>query len=131
MLPDGHHVRAEPALDLAAVCRDDFEHRLPKILLKTVARAITKEAARKAADKKGEGWGLLVNLFGAATEQADTRSCLLLPARIDVARVTIPPGPNRVVVRYLDAAGKVVDEQSLQLTCRDGRTEFAQFRSFR
>lgn len=131
VLPDGRRIPAEPALDLAAVCRDDFEHRLPKILLKSVARAITKEAARKSADKKGEGWGLLVNLFGAATEQADTRSCLLFPARIDVARVTIPPGPNRIVVRYLDAAGQVVDEQSLQLTCREGRTEFAQFRSFR
>lgn len=131
VLPDGRRIPAEPALDLAAVCREDFDHRLPKILLKSVARAIAKESARKAADKKGDGWGLLVNIFGAVTEQADTRSWLLLPARIDVARVSIPPGPTRVVVRYLDDAGRVVDEQSLQLTCRDGRTEFAQFRSFR
>lgn len=129
--PDGTRLAAEPALNLDAVCRSDFEARLPSIFMKTVARAIAKELARKAADKKGEGWGLLVNLIGAATEAADTRSWTFLPSRIDLARLTLPPGPATLTVRFLDASGRAVDEQRVQLEVHPGRTEFVHFRSFR
>ena len=95
ILPDGSVVRADRALNLAAVSRDDFGRRMPGILLKTVARAVAKELARKGAKREGEVLGWVVNAINLATEQADTRSWFLLPGRIDVAKAYLPPGSRR------------------------------------
>jgi len=130
-LPDGRVVQAQPMLNLDAVCRDDFNGRLPGILLKTVARAIAKELVRKGAEKQGEGLGILVNLLGAAFESADTRSWTFLPSRIDMACFEAPPGTTSFHVRFLDAAERLVDEQSVSLVTRSDTMELLHFRTYR
>ena len=36
--------------------------------------------------------GLILSIIGAATEQADLRAWLTLPAQIQMARLQVPPG---------------------------------------
>ncbi|MFO8183885.1 MAG: hypothetical protein R6U39_06890, partial [Candidatus Aegiribacteria sp.] len=42
--------------------------------------------------------GFMLSLFGAATEEADLRAWLTLPASIYVARLSLPAGENPVEV---------------------------------
>jgi hypothetical protein len=59
----------------------------------------------------------MVGLLGAvavqvaayATERADTRSWLTLPANIQLARLSLPPGSYTVKAELLDSAGVVVN----------------------
>jgi hypothetical protein len=128
---DGRPVTAVPALNLDAVCRDDFNGRLSGMFIKTIARLIAKESARKEAAKKNEAAGYLLNLIGAATEQADTRSWSFLPSRIDFVRLPVRTGRTTLGVRFYDAADRIVEEQSVTFEVHPGRTEFLHFRTYR
>jgi len=117
--------------DLSDAADGDFARDRVKLLTRAVARAGTKYALAELASRKkksdeereedddgGEDgkkrkkrksrgldvdWGkMAVNLVGVALERADTRSWHLLPARVSVARLSLPPG--RHVLR-LDAGG--------------------------
>jgi hypothetical protein len=129
--PEGPASPAEPALDLAAEAHRDFGHRLPGLILKTVARALAKEGARKAGEKKNDTLGVLLNMAGVLTEQADTRSLVLLPGRIEVARLRLPPGVTTLGVRFFDGSGVLVEEYPVPVTVRPGETVFLSVRSFR
>lgn len=126
----GRTVPAAPALDLGAIAEDDFERRLPRILLKTVARALVKEAQRKAAKKEDEVLGWIVNAINVATEQADTRSWILLPGRIDVVDLELPVGTEEVRGRCLDAGGRTVAEWNLAVGGSAPRMEFIALRTY-
>lgn len=131
LLPDGESVAAQPVIDLEAVARTEFENRLPGVLLRTIARAIAKEAARKGAKHEGGVVaGKLVNILNVATEQADTRSWILLPARVDLVKAAVPPGPQTLLARTMDAGGDVVDEWTVEIEARRGETQFISLRSF-
>ncbi len=130
VLPDGAVVRGEPALDLGAVARREFEDRMPGILLKTLARAIVKEAARRSAKKENEGIGWLVNAVNVATEASDTRGWIFLPGRVDLAKARVPAGPCRATARFLDADGALVDEFAVEVDVAPGRTTFVALRTF-
>ncbi len=130
-LSNGRTVRGYPVLDLSAIARDDFNRKLPKILLKTIARAFIKEAERKAAKKENEVLGWVVNAINLATEQADTRSLILLPGTIYAAEIEVPPGVDSVKARFLDRFDQTVDEWTLDVSEADNRTEILSLRSFR
>jgi hypothetical protein len=84
----------------------DFEREQSAIVARAVARAVLKHAmtrsVEKKAGKKDEGLGklagTLVNIGGAITEQADTRSWHLVPRAISVARYALPPGTHSIRV---------------------------------
>ena len=96
-----------------AVTVDDIEGRAfvafhaqeGAMWLRTIVRGLAKYGAKEQADKAGKVAGLLANLLGAATEQADTRGWLTLPNRIAMARLRLPPGRYDLRVDLLDAAG--------------------------
>jgi hypothetical protein len=129
-LPDGRRIAAAPALDVESVARADFEARIPGMLMKTVARAITKEIARKSAKSENEVLGWVVNAVNVATENADTRSWIFLPRRIDMVKAEVPPGPQQVIARFLDRSGGVVDEWTLEVEAQPGETRMLSVRSF-
>ena len=60
-------------------------------MLKTVARALAKDAAREGAKDADEGLGWLVNIVNVATEQADTRGWILLPGQFHMLKATAQP----------------------------------------
>lgn len=91
----------------------EFEEGRGWIVTRTVARALSRYLLAREAEEKvgGEEWGWIVrrllNLVGNALERADTRSWTLLPDRISVARLSLPPGEHAVRVELLSSGGGV------------------------
>ncbi|MFN0151355.1 MAG: COG3014 family protein [bacterium] len=127
----GASVAAEPALDLAAAVKSEFDRRMPRVLLKTIARAITKEIARREGKEKDVVIGWLVNAANVATERADTRSWIVLPSRIDIVKTSAPPGAQTIEAHFRDAAGNVIETITADVDVLAGRTTFLSLRSFR
>ncbi len=98
------------AEDLSAIAEKNLEDHAARDLVRAIARAALKTATAGAAEEIveeltgeeegfwSEGAGILVSLAGAASEQADLRAWLTLPARIHVARMTLPAGNRPVSV---------------------------------
>ena len=124
-------VTAELVEDLDAIAIKTLEDKEDAVLLRTVARALAKYTATKAAEKESSVLGTLINLFGVATEAADTRSWLSLPAHIHMARLSLPPGTVDLLVELLDNRGNLVEEQLFPgLTLTAGRPLVLSHRSF-
>lgn len=98
--------------DLSAAVSKDFDAERGAILARTIVRGVTKAAVTRSIEKapgdSAEGWGrllgALVNLGTALLEQADTRSWQLLPDRIGLVRLSLPPGEHLITVE-LDGPG--------------------------
>jgi hypothetical protein len=131
VLDDGSVLPAEPALDLGAAARADFERRLPGILLKTVARAIAKEAARREGKEEDIVVGWIINAVNVATERADTRGWGFLPERIAMLKARVPAGRQSVRVDFRDGAGELVETVTLDVAVAEEGTTFVSARSFR
>lgn len=93
--------------------RLNFEVTYPKILVRTIVRALIKYAASNAAGKEDETVGLLVNLLGMLTERADTRSWLTLPGQILLLRMDLPPGDYDIDLEFRDAGNNIIAGQTL------------------
>lgn len=156
-----HAVHQRHAASVSASLSDalaaDYRRDRSAILSRTVARAVTKylaaraaEAAAKSAksddddgdkkrkDKKDNGSEaaakaagmvarLVVNAAGVAMERADTRAWALLPGSVSVTRMRLPAGSHELVV---DAAG--VHQLNLPgVVVRAGRTTVVSARLWR
>jgi len=87
------------AADLGHLQRSSFEREYSKVAIRAVARALIKYwGTQKLEEKGGRGWGILANIFGAATEWADTRGWATLPERVYVARLRLPAGEQPIKV---------------------------------
>lgn len=104
--------------NIDAIARKSLDAHMGAIVARSIARAVTKTAAIRAAsrtngnDKDAAVAGLLgelaMQVTAVATERADTRSWLTLPANIQMARLPLPPGVYTVTVELLDANGQTV-----------------------
>lgn len=107
---------AELAAPVGSILRQDLSDRMPAITVRAITRGILKYAASKAAEDAGKKdskalgtiLGMGVNLLGAATEAADTRSWETLPDKIFVADFQLPPGEHDLQVMYEDGGGMTV-----------------------
>jgi len=129
-LETGEVVEAFQVLDLAAIAQADFQRRIPGIMLKTVARALAKDAAREGAQDADEGLGWIVNMVNVATEQADTRGWILLPGQFHMLKTTAEPGEQVLTARFFDAEGVLLDQWEAQVVVPQTGTAFVSFRSF-
>ena len=77
------------------------------VLLRTLVRAVSKYLIYQKANKENETLGLLVNLAGAVTEQADTRSWQTLPNQIFMVRMPLPAGTHTLNLSFLGKNGRV------------------------
>ena len=93
--------------DVENIAIETFNAQRPLILLRTLVRAVGKYVITRKADKKNEALGLLTNLFGVLTEQADTRSWRTLPNQIFMVRILLPTGTHTLQYAFLDANGQV------------------------
>jgi hypothetical protein len=111
--------------DIDAIAKTSLDSHMPAIIARSVARAVVKSVASKKAQQVAKNGNnsnndaSMVGLLGAmavqvaayATERADTRSWLTLPANIHLARLLLPPGSYTVKVELLGPASEVVDTQ--------------------
>lgn len=117
--------------DLDAIAGRTLRDKEDVILRRTVARAAAKWLATEAAEEESEVLGVLMNLFGAGTEAADTRSWLSLPRTIWMARLRMPPGTREVVLEFINAQGGVVDRHEFTgVEAGGGHPVFLSWRSF-
>jgi hypothetical protein len=132
LMLDSLRVEAPLAEDIFAVARKELGHDMPRIVAKTLARAIIKYAAAdKIEEKYGKLWGTLANIAGAATEQADLRTWLSLPRSIYVAEVYVRPG-----LHYLSVGSSVRhpkgedDPGAIEVDAEAGATHFVRIRVY-
>ena len=99
--------------DVENIAIETFNAQRPIILLRTLVRAVGKYLLTRQANKKHEALGLLTNLAGVLTEQADTRSWQTLPNQIFMVRMPLPAGTHTLNLSFLDANGQVRGGQSV------------------
>lgn len=92
---------------------ETFNDDRPIILLRTLIRGLLKYLTFKQADKKNPIVGSLVNLAGAITESADTRSWKSLPNQIYMVRVQLPEGTHRLRLSFLNPDGHIGSNSSV------------------
>ncbi len=77
-----------------------LKERSISTIVRQVGRAITKVELTHKSEKAGGNVGaVLASIYNLVSEQADLRSWLSLPYRVDVIRKTIKPGTKEVVFR--------------------------------
>lgn len=146
----GQSVEGTVLENLNSIALKNFAEKEDSILLRTAARALAKYLAAKGVEKafeedggdddgeklvkEGVGMllGALVNLFGAATEAADTRGWLSLPGRIHMARLSLPPGTVELTIELLDGGGRVIENQVMPaVEIEKGKPVFLNYRGYR
>lgn len=112
-------VMAEP---ITTIALRNYEHRLPAIKARAIARAIVKYVATKATSSAVSGGkdsssgrkvagalvGLLGNVAAAASEHADLRAWTTLPAAIGVTRMWVPAGQQSVKVDFVGGGSRAI-----------------------
>lgn len=104
--------------NIDAIARASLNARMPAITARAIARAVAKGAIQESVDRAGQNrddptvqliGSLLVRVAAIATERADTRSWLTLPANVQMARLPLPPGTYDVTVDLLGNNGQVIE----------------------
>lgn len=99
--------------DVENIAIETFNTQRPIILFRTLGRALLKYLAYRKANKENEALGLLVNLAGVVTEQADTRSWQTLPNQIFMVRMLLPAGTHTLNLSFLGENGGVRGRDSV------------------
>jgi hypothetical protein len=99
--------------DVERAAIETLNTQQPGILLRTLIRAVSKYLIYRKANKENEALGLLVNLAGAVTEQADTRSWQTLPNQIFMVRMSLPAGTHTLNFSFLDENGQTGGRDSV------------------
>lgn len=120
--------------DITALAKKNLEDRIARISSKAIARATAKYAAARTAKhqaKKRGGEGaeiltdFLTNVYSLATEQSDKRSWRTLPAKIRLARISLPPGEWEVRIAYYSNQGHLIEERPIPpLKIEKGKPQF-------
>ena len=109
----GRKARGTLVEDVEKIAIETFKSQRPIILLRTLARGILKYLATQGAEKQHEALGLLVNLAGVVTEQADKRSWQTLPNQIFMVRIPLPAGAHTLTLSFSDRRGRVHSRESV------------------
>ncbi|MFA5370895.1 MAG: hypothetical protein WC053_01575 [Sideroxydans sp.] len=130
----GKQADTEIVEDIDAIARASLAARMPAITARAVARAIAKGVMQTSVDKSGQRGddaaaqlisSLLVRVAAVATERADTRSWLTLPANVQMARLSLPPGSYDVTVDLLGKDENLLIRQVYsQITIRPARKTY-------
>lgn len=99
--------------DISSLQIKTLASHMPAITARALARAATKDKIAKDVGDKDPLAGLLVNIAGIATERADTRSWLTLPAEIQTARLSIPQGKHNLIIELLGENNQIVLQQKI------------------
>jgi len=124
-------VDTEAMEDISSIAIKTLDEDMPAIMARALARAIVKYQMSRNAGKDNDLAGLMMNIVGVITEQADTRSWLTLPGEIQLARVPLPPGDYNVNVELVGIAGHVVSTRQLgKVTIRRGEKQYLSYQWF-
>jgi hypothetical protein len=121
----------ELAEDVSQIAIKNLEDRRLRTFAKAITRNVLKCAAEYELKEENEFLGWLFTLVTEVTEQADTRSWLLLPANIHITQLLVPPGVSDVELMFSNQFGQVVHSQKYSnMTFEKGKTTFLIQRTF-
>lgn len=124
----GQSVPLDLVEDVNALAVKSLESHMAAITARAIARAAVKYRTAREADKRDPALGLIVNIAGAVTEQADTRSWSTLPARIYLGRLSLAPGIYPAQLELLDGSGRLVHTQNFgSVTISEGKNTYLTF----
>ena len=86
------------AEDINQIAQKTLQERMAKEIGKGLLRFALKKVVEQQVRKQDDGLGLLVSVFNAATEKADTRNWQTIPHSIFYARVPLDEGINHVTL---------------------------------
>jgi len=145
----GTAVQTELAENLTGIAIQNLNDHMGRIVGKAIARAVAKFVASQAAQvggaalaNKGGNAGAAGNalqvagwLYGvstSATEEADKRSWITLPADVWVGRMFVPPGHFDLDVEFTGpGGGQVLESIQLSGEAVAGKTLFYSYRTYR
>lgn len=117
--------------DVENIAIETFDAQRPIILVRTLVRAVTKYLLYRKANKENEALGILVNLAGVVTEQADTRSWKTLPNQIFMVRMPLPAGTHTLNLSFLNANRRVSWRESVpDVKINPNRITFLNYRTY-
>lgn len=104
--------------DIDAIARASLDSRMAAITARSVARMVAKIKMQDVVDRAGRHkdselavellGSLLVRVTTMVTERADTRSWLTLPANVQMAKLSVPPGSYTVNIELLGEGGQTI-----------------------
>ncbi len=114
---DGAAAPLEMLVDLGSAIREEYEDLKPRIMAAALSRMAVRAAAaegvraagRQESDALGDALSIVTEGILVALDRPDTRSWMMLPDRVLVARVPVAPGTHEVAVRF----GSVVTRKSV------------------
>ena len=133
---DDRRTATELVENIDAIAKSNLDSHMPAIIARSVARMMVKTASSKTAQQaatNNNNDAAMVGLLAAltmqvavvATERADTRSWLTLPANIQMGRVSLSPGSYSVKVELLGADQQIVATQDYPgIVIRKGHKTF-------
>jgi hypothetical protein len=135
---NGNISRMDIVEDLGKMARKTLQEDKPKIIAKAIARAVAKYIAYNKAKAKGEEssstlgrvLGTTVNIFGAATEGADTRSWLTLPNKIFFSKQYLKPGNYSFKLNINNSTNDKKQTVEDNITIKSGEVKFVVLRQF-
>jgi len=117
--------KLEKVEDIDALARAALSKDLPVITARAIARAVVKHETQETAKERGGALaGFIATVANVATEQADTRSWISLPQNIQMARVRLPVGMNKIRIEIYNASGMLVDMINKQVLVKSGKSTF-------
>ena len=117
--------------DVENIAIETFNAQRTGILLRTLVRAVGKYLIYRKANKENEALGLLVNLAGVVTEQADTRSWQTLPNQILMVRMLLPAGTHTLNLSFLGENGRFLGRDSVpEIKINPNRITFWNHRTY-
>lgn len=122
-----HKIYADLELveNIDALARAALSNDMPVITTRAIARAVVKHKTQKMAQERGGALaGLLATVANIASEQADTRSWITLPQTIQMARVKLPVGVNKVNIEISNASGTLVDTIYKEVLVKSRKSSF-------
>jgi hypothetical protein len=124
-------VKTSLVVNFDALATRAFQEKENKILLRTIIRALSKYAAKRAASEKSEGLGIAINVFNVASESADTRNWSTLPEKILMGRLILPEGEYDLKIDFYEYNGHKSDSYKIEgVEVDSGRTLFFNYRFF-
>ncbi len=122
LIANTYSTTSEVVEDVNDIAEKSLNDRLPAITARAVARIVAKNIAAKKAKKAAEKaakndsnkslafafLAIAVDVGGAVSERADTRTWSLLPGNIHMARLSLPVGIHNLTATYYGTNGSIL-----------------------
>jgi uncharacterized protein len=136
---DGNRQRTRLVENVSQIAKKELDEKNASTQIRAIARATVKYVLAQKASKYAEKQGgatlgvlakILTGVTAAATETADTRSWITLPAEIRMSRMAVSPGTHDVRMTFKDAFGNVVDTHTFEnVKVEKGKRTYLHFRT--